>query len=343
TPPRGIGAKTADTLKSLAKDRGVSLWTALEAVLAGSQSGLAPLRGFRELIEDFQKEVEVLDPAEFLDHVLDRTGYLDMLEQRDTAEDAGRAENLRELVNAVAEGAAQGETLTDFMDRAALVSAADSIDERAPVTLLTLHSAKGLEFDHVFLAGLEEGVFPHSRSMGSDDELEEERRLCYVGMTRARETLTLTRAVYRRIYGNERVEDSLPSRFLKEIPGELIESAPGSLADAGQTRRYEPDPEYSYSAGEFERRVRRITSAASPNTGYRRAAGAPGGGSGASRMPKAGSGGHPLIGVRVKHPTYGVGTIIGVDGDDDDRKLTVSFTDHGTKKLVERYANLVRA
>ncbi len=339
TPPRGIGAKTADTLKSLAKDRGVSLWTALEAILAGSQSGLAPLRGFRELIEDFKKEVESLEPADFLNHVLDRTGYLDMLEQRDTTDDAGRTENLRELVNAVAEGAAQGETLTDFLDRAALISSVDSFDDRAPVTLLTLHSAKGLEFDHVFLAGLEEGVFPHSRSMGSDDELEEERRLCYVGMTRARESLTLTRAVYRRIYGNERVEDSLPSRFLKEIPGELIESAPGSLADAGQTRRYEPDPEYSYSAGDFERRVRRITSVAGVPARSRRSPSA----SGSSRMRKASAGGHALIGVRVKHPTYGVGTIIGVDGDDDDRKLTVSFTDHGTKKLVERYANLVRA
>lgn len=277
-----------------------------------------------------------------MNHVLDRTGYLDMLEQRDTAEDAGRAENLRELVNAVAEGAAQGETFTDFMDRAALVSAADSIDDRAPVTLLTLHSAKGLEFDHVFLAGLEEGVFPHSRSMGSDDELEEERRLCYVGMTRARETLTLTRAVYRRIYGNERVEDSLPSRFLKEIPGELIETAPGSLADAGQTRRYEPDPEYQYSAGEFERRVRRITSAAGILARGERSSGSSGRAAAGSRTRKPGAG-HPLMGVRVKHPTYGMGTIIGVEGEDEDRKLTVSFPDHGTKKLVERYANLVRA
>jgi DNA helicase-2/ATP-dependent DNA helicase PcrA len=339
TPPRGIGAKTADTLKSLAKDRGVSLWVALEAVLAGSQGGLAPLREFHELMEALRKDVETLEPADFLNRVLDRTGYLEMLEQRDTAEDAGRAENLRELVNAVAEGAAQGETLTDFMDRAALVSAADSVDERAPVTLLTLHSAKGLEFDHVFLAGLEEGVFPHSRSSGSEDELEEERRLCYVGMTRARETLTLTRAVYRRVYGNERVEDSLPSRFLKEIPGELIETAPGSLADAGQTRRYEPDPEYSYSAGEFERRVRRITSAAGAPARGQRSPSVPS----TPRTRKAGTGGHPLIGVRVKHPTYGFGTIIGVDGEDDDRKLTVSFPDHGTKKLVERYANLVRA
>ncbi len=181
-----------------------------------------------------------------------------MLRQRDTAEDIARTENLRELVNAVAEGAERGETLEDFLDRAALVSDADNFDDRAAVTLLTLHTAKGLEFDHVFLTGLEEGTFPHSRCLNNAEELEEERRLCYVGMTRARDTLTLTRAIYRRIYGTERLQASAPSRFLQEIPRDLIETAKGSLADAGETRRYESDPEYSYSAEEFSRRVRHL-------------------------------------------------------------------------------------
>ncbi len=340
TPPRGIGAKTVETLRSVAKDRGNSLWAALEAVLAESPASLAPLRSFLELMEELRKDLASLEPAPFLKQVLERTGYVDMLEQRDTPEDAARAENLRELVNAVAEGSAQGETLTDFLDRAALISDSDSFDERAQVTLMTLHAAKGLEFDHVFLAGLEEGVFPHSRSMDTDDEIEEERRLCYVGMTRAKETLTLTRAVYRRIYGNEKVEGSLPSRFLKEIPGELIETASGSLADAGETRRYEPDPEYSYSQGEFERRSRRFQGA---TTGRAPSSSSSSRGSGASRSRATPGSGHPLIGVRVKHPTYGHGTIIGVDGEDEERRLTVSFQDHGTKKLVERYANLVKA
>jgi DNA helicase-2/ATP-dependent DNA helicase PcrA len=340
TPPRGIGAKTVETLRSAAKDRGNSLWAALEAVLAESPASLAPLRSFLELMEELRKDLASLEPAPFLKQVLERTGYVDMLEQRDTPEDAARAENLRELVNAVEEGSAQGETLTDFLDRAALISDSDSFDERAQVTLMTLHAAKGLEFDHVFLAGLEEGVFPHSRSMDSDDEIEEERRLCYVGMTRAKETLTLTRAVYRRIYGNEKVEGSLPSRFLKEIPGELIETASGSLADAGETRRYEPDPEYSYSQGEFERRSRRFQGA---TTGRAPRSSSPSRGSGVSRSRATPGSGHPLIGVRVKHPTYGDGTIIAVDGEDEERRLTVSFQDHGTKKLVERYANLVKA
>jgi DNA helicase-2/ATP-dependent DNA helicase PcrA len=158
-------------------------------------------------------------------------------------------------------------------------------------------------------------------------------------MTRARDTLTLTRAIYRRIYGNERLEGSQPSRFLAEIPGELIESAHGSLADAGETRRYEPDPEYSYSAEEFARRSRR------PAPTARRGAGAapayrPSSGSAAAARAAAAN---PFVGRRVKHPKYGTGTIVAVEGEDEDRKLTVRFSDYGVKVLVERYAQLVWA
>src|SRR5207245_8401498 len=126
------------------------------------------------------------------------------------------------------------------------------------VTLITLHNTKGLEFDHVFLTGMEEGICPHSRSITEEKGIEEERRLVYVGMTRARQSLTLTRAVYRRIFGNEQqLRASLPSRFLAEIPSELVDTVRGSMAEIGETRRYEPDPEYSYSPEEFLRRVRR--------------------------------------------------------------------------------------
>jgi DNA helicase-2/ATP-dependent DNA helicase PcrA len=329
TPPRGIGKTTENALRALAEEDGISLWAAIGAALERKTS--APLRSFRELIEGLRNELEKLAPAELLREVLDRTGYVDLLEQRDTPEDAARAENLRELVNAVAEGTERGEELSDFLDRAALVSDADDYDERAPVTLMTLHSAKGLEFDHVFLAGMEEGLFPHNRSLGSERELEEERRLCYVGMTRAKDTLTLTRAVYRRIYGNELTESALPSRFLAEIPGELIEAARGSLAAPGETRRYEPDPEYSFSREEFHRRARRNSEPPRRSPATQRPS---------ARPPRAPS--NPLIGVKVRHPTYGTGTIIHVEGDEDDRRLTVSFINHGTKKLVERFANLQR-
>jgi len=332
TPPRGIGKVTIESLRTLARERDSSLWKALgEMMDSGSARALAPLRSFRQLLEQLREKLPSLPPAQFIAFVLEATGYLDMLRQRDTAEDLARIDNLNELVNAMAEGAERGETLADFLDRAALVSDADNFDECAPVTLLTLHTAKGLEFDHVFLTGLEEGTFPHSRSLHDPEELEEERRLCYVGMTRARDTLTLTRAVYRRIYGSERLHGSSPSRFLQEIPGELVDTAEGSLAGAGETRRYEPDPEYSYSPEEFARRARR---SAPPRERAPRVR---------SEIPSSARikrDSNPLIGQRVQHPTYGVGTIIHVDGEDDDRKLTVSFLNHGTKKLVERYANL---
>lgn len=334
TPPRGIGKVTVESLRAQARERNASFWAAIgEQTASGSSRAVAPLRSFRELIEQLREKLPALPPAQFLAFVLEATGYLDMLRQRDSAEDLARIDNLNELVNAMSEGAERGETLADFLDHAALVSDADNYDERASVTLLTLHTAKGLEFDHVFLTGLEEGTFPHSRSLNDREEIEEERRLCYVGMTRAKETLTLTRAVYRRIYGTERLHGSTPSRFLQEIPPELVDTAEGSLAAAGETRRYEPDPEYSYSAEEFARRVRRM-----PGPSRERAPRVRSDTPSPPRIKRDAS--NPLIGQRVQHPTYGVGTIIHVDGDDDDRKLTVSFPNYGTKKLVERYANL---
>jgi DNA helicase-2/ATP-dependent DNA helicase PcrA len=336
TPPRGIGKTSIDSISAVAREHDLSLWGALGKMLEPTAPGrsLAPLRDFRTLIEDLQKELSTSSPAEFLQTILARSGYIDMLQQRDSAEDTARADNLRELVNAVAEGAERGETLSDFLDHAALVSDADNFDEDALITLMTLHSAKGLEFDHVFLTGMEEGIFPHSRSQNDNEELEEERRLCYVGMTRAKQTLTLTRAVYRRMYGSERLSGSLPSRFLQEIPPELIETAAGSLAEAGETRRYEPDPEYSYSEEEFSRRVKRI---ASPSRTTSEAPSRPR----ASSSPRLGKqAANPLIGQRVRHATYGTGTIVAVEGEEPERKFTVRFSDHGTKKLLELYANL---
>ena len=166
--------------------------------------------------------------AELLKFLIDRTGYIKLLEEEDTPEAYSRIENLRELVNAAMDSRDRGETLDQFLDHAALVSDADQYDEHAQITLMTLHAAKGLEFPLVVLAGMEEGLFPHSRTMLEPDPIEEERRLCYVGMTRAMDTLILSRAVYRRRYGTDMPEASVPSRFLEEVPPQLVEELGGS-------------------------------------------------------------------------------------------------------------------
>jgi DNA helicase-2/ATP-dependent DNA helicase PcrA len=341
-PPRGIGKTTIDALRETARTDKTPFWNAIEKAIAGGATGraVAPLRAFQELIRKLQEALSTKEPAEFLHVVLEESGYMDMLKDRNAAEDVARMENLEELTRAVAESMEAGETFTDFLDAASLVSDADQYEGKPGVTLITLHSTKGLEFDHVFLTGMEEGICPHSRSINEEKGIEEERRLVYVGMTRARKSLTLTRAVYRRIFGNEQqLRASLPSRFLAEIPSELVDAVRGSLAEIGETRRYEPDPEYSYSPEEFLRRVRREQKPAAPT---RRATTAS---SSSFARPAAKRGGdaNPLLGRRVRHPSYGVGTIVGVEGDDEDRRVSVSFPGRGTKKFIERYAQLEQA
>jgi DNA helicase II / ATP-dependent DNA helicase PcrA len=340
-PPRGIGKTTLDALRELAQKENLSLWDAMESLMTSpaSSRAVAPLRGFRELIVRLQEAYATKEPAELLRYLLEETAYLTMLKDRNTPDDVARIENLEELVRAVAEGMEAGESFRDFLDAAALVSDADSYEGKPGVTLITLHSTKGLEFDHVFLTGLEDGICPHSRSINEKKGIEEERRLVYVGMTRARNTLTLTRVVYRRVFGNEQqMRVSQPSRFLSEIPGELVETVRGSLAGLGEIRRYEPDPEYSYSTDEFLRRARGVKSANSHPTPGR----ASGRTSPSFRLPapRRGAKADPLLGTKVRHLEFGVGTVVGVEGDEDNRKLSVSFPGRGTKKFVERYANL---
>ncbi|MGH9744322.1 MAG: ATP-dependent helicase, partial [Candidatus Acidiferrum sp.] len=337
-PPRGIGKTTVDTLREAARVDGTSLWDAIEKFVSGAAGGRAvtPLRSFQELIRKLQEALTTKEPADFLRTVFEESGYMDMLKDRNTPEDVARLENLEELARAVAESMEAGESFTDFLDAAALVSDADSFEGKPGVTLITLHSTKGLEFDHVFLTGMEEGICPHGRSLNEEKGIEEERRLVYVGMTRARTSLTLTRAVYRRIFGNEQqLRASLPSRFLAEIPGELVETIRGSMAEIGETRRYEPDPEYSYSPDEFLRRVRGkpAPTAASPKP----ARSVSSFGKPASRR---GANADPMLGRKVRHPSYGVGTVVGVEGDEEDRRVSVSFPGRGTKKFIERYAQL---
>jgi DNA helicase-2/ATP-dependent DNA helicase PcrA len=325
-PPRGIGAATVAMLEAVARETGKSLWEVIRAGEFATGKKLSnALHSFREIIEGLQEECAGLAPAQLIERVLERSGYLTYVEQQDNLEHTARAENLRELSNAMAEATEQGQTLEDVLDAAALVADSDEYDPTIPVSLMTLHSAKGLEFDAVFLAGLEEGLLPHTRSGSNLSEIEEERRLFYVGMTRAKRSLVISRAIYRRSYGEERLRASTPSRFLAEIPAELIEAASGSLAEPGQTRRYEADADFSDSYSYRRPRTpygKSSTTRTSPRVSGRQTSN------------------DPLIGARVRHSKYGLGTIIEVEGEGEDRKLTVSFQDYGAKKLIERYANL---
>jgi len=302
--------------------------------------------------------------ADILKFLIDRTGFIKLLEEQDTPEAYSRIENLRELVNAAMDSRDRAETLDQFLDHAALIADADDYDQRAQITLMSLHAAKGLEFPLVFLSGMEEGLFPHSRTMLVPDDIEEERRLCYVGMTRAMDQLILTRAVYRRRYGSDLPEASVPSRFLEEVPGPLIEvlgttrarvgrtlmSAP-SRSDEGVASHYSYEDEDQSTAWHAADRSR----ASSKNAGSSRIynsieniaeffasrgkkftlAKPP------VEEPTGKRGFRP--GQRVRHPKYGEGTVYQREGEGEEAKITVQFPRFGLKKLVEKYAQLERA
>src|ERR1044071_1571216 len=225
TPARGIGRTTVEQIEKFAREHGLGLWEAIGRVVddqslsTRSQSALVV---FRNLVQELSLVANQSSLPDLIRFILDRTGYKKMLQLEKTPESETRLENLDELINAATEAGERGESLGDFLDHAALVADADAYDEQATVTLTTLHNAKGLEFPMVILSGMELGLFPHSRSMNSEAALEEERRLCYVGMTRARKRLVLTWARYRRRFGGGDQERSTPSWFLGEVPEHLI-------------------------------------------------------------------------------------------------------------------------
>jgi DNA helicase-2/ATP-dependent DNA helicase PcrA len=323
------------------------------------------------------------DPAtlpELIKFLNDRSGYIRALEDEATPESFSRIENLKELANAAQDAQERGETLHEFLDHAALVSDADSYSEEARVTLMTLHAAKGLEFPLVFLTGMEEGLFPHSRTLTDPAGLEEERRLCYVGMTRAMDTLVMTRARYRRRYGSDMPEPSIASRFLEEVPARLVEdlgSPParprfsgsgygGAYATPypkanrfGRSSTEEGESHYSYEdEDQSGERGARAAARATSRFGQPAKTAAPGQSIDniasffAARGQKitrpkleveAPTGKTGLKqGSRVRHPKYGEGTVFRREGDGDDAKITVQFQEHGVKKLVEKFAQLER-
>jgi DNA helicase-2/ATP-dependent DNA helicase PcrA len=304
--------------------------------------------------------------AELLKYLLDRTRYIKSLEEEDTPESLARIENLRELVNAAMDSRDRGESLQEFLDHAALVSDADQYDAAAKITLMSLHAAKGLEFPVVFLAGMEEGLFPHSRTFLNPDDIEEERRLCYVGMTRAMDQLIVSRARYRRRYGTDMPEASIPSRFLEEIPPQLLQELGSPRRSTWSTEEkireykddyasshYEHDRHYDYenedqrgSTGRQKQRPSYASSHQTYNSIDNIAEFFASRGKKFTRpkvdvpAPAGRTGFRP--GQRVKHPKYGEGTVYKREGDGEDAKITVQFPRFGLKKLVEKYAQLER-
>lgn len=226
TPARGIGKGTIEQLEQYALENGMSLWNALPKMLEEkffATRAESALKAFVRMIAELMETVGEQPVHESLRAILEKTGYEQMLKNDVSPEAESRLGNIEELVNAAAEAAERGETAADFLDHAALIADSDALDEQAVVSLLTIHNAKGLEFPNVFLAGLEEGIFPHSRSLNTESAMEEERRLCYVGMTRAEKRLYVTWARYRRRFGGGQPEACLPSRFLNEVPQSLRE------------------------------------------------------------------------------------------------------------------------
>ena len=265
-PKRGLGATSVARLSEHAQRNGISLYDALaeanEAGLTGK--ALRACAQVRDLFEGWRVAAREVAPSEMVEAVLDESGYKAELEAENTVEAESRLENLAELVNAAAEyervADPQEATLDGFLQEQALFSEADRLTGEGRVTLMTLHNAKGLEYDHVFVVGMEEGTFPHARSM-DEQNLEEERRLCYVGITRARKTLTLSYARVRSTYGER--EYQMPSRFLSEIPERLkAGTVPGGRARrdgwGGASRRGEPEgaAPADYSAGERVRHAK---------------------------------------------------------------------------------------
>ncbi|MFN0170141.1 MAG: ATP-dependent helicase [Bryobacteraceae bacterium] len=362
TPARGIGKTTVEQIERYALTKELSVWSAVEQMVDEQQFAArahAALAAFRSLIRDLAAMAAERPPHELIKHLLERSGYRRMLEQENTDESRGRVENLDEMLNAALEASERGETLSDFLDHAALVADADQVDERIQVNLLTLHNAKGLEFPIVFLAGMEEGLFPHVRSLDSNALLEEERRLCYVGMTRAEKKLYLTWARYRRRFGGGEQERSIRSRFIKEVPPHLVAEVNPSEPTVAQVdltaerHQVRESVRRNLYTGKTYNSLENISQfftdrgksfAAPGNAAAEKPAAAasfspkPPAAAASTAAPAKKAGTRP--GNVINHPKYGRGTIVRREGDGEDAKLTVSFPGHGLKKLIAKYAGL---
>ncbi len=321
-PKRGIGKTSEDNLAGWAARQRAPFAEAVRRggeILAGTPAAKR-VGEFAELMADLESAAETMPAGQFVSHLLDATGMIRALREENSYEAQGRLENLGELSNAVEEWEQEhGGTIAEFLDEAALMASVDdravaaANDGEAPsdaITLMTLHNAKGLEFPVVFLVGLEEGLLPHRSSTGSLQEIEEERRLLYVGVTRAQDELYLVHCESRMTFG--RTEPARPSRFLEDVPQPLLSEIDVFGQELRNSVRTPLRPKVRWAPAET--------------------------------TASAGGGGRAYRGgEKVRHPKFGVGTVVGVSGEGAKAELTVVFAEAGAKRLLAKFANLQEA
>ena len=327
-PKRGIGDSSITKLDQYAASHGISFSEALNSWPEAGISGPAKkgLANFTELINQLSNRTQE-GPAEIIHQVLERSGYISELRDERSIEAEGRLENLAELIGS----AETYETCDEFLEQVSLVSPTDDLDDQSEVTLMTLHTAKGLEFPQVFIVGMEDGIFPSFMSLGDPDQLEEERRLAYVGITRAEEQLHLSLAQSRWIYGQQQY--NTPSRFLREIPDELIDdrspksrrksSSSAPTADSTDHREDKEDKRAERRERARERVIEKAIAA----------------GQHQPTMPSNDF----TTGDDVIHPKFGDGVIVNISGSGDNAEITIHFVEFGEKTLLSGWANLQRS
>lgn len=322
-PKRGIGPATIEALERAAAEMegsifGVAIDLDKNGVLSGRAA--ASVKSFVDLIMRLIALKDTMGIVDFVHTVLEETGYRSELEREGTMDALSRLENIKEFISAATEfeEANEGADLVDFLENIALVSDVDQVGEdESAVVLMTLHSAKGLEFPVVFMAGLEEGLFPLSRTVDNPDELEEERRLCYVGLTRAKQRLYLSYARNRTLYGSSML--SMPSRFISEIPEELVEPVDGGYTFARGDLGLKMGASIDMFAG-FDLPVKAAKEKVDSSSG--------------------GPSSRFALGDKVLHQRFGVGTIVAMDGEGDDLRIQIAFEQGGIKKFMANLAPL---
>jgi ATP-dependent DNA helicase UvrD/PcrA len=337
SPPRGIGEKSMERLEAFARTHEISLYQAMERaneVEGLTARGRAALLEFTRVLNFLAGYRDHLNVTGLLLELIDKTGYRRTLQEEGSSESLERVENIDEFVNVTREFDQQvAGNLTQFLEQMALMSDQDTLKAGADsVVLMTLHAAKGLEFPYVFLCGMEEDLFPHARAKESNSEMEEERRLCYVGITRARKRLHLTHARRRTVFGQTRYQR--PSRFIREIPEEFYHDLYRPPEERG---RYEEVDDTDFASGG------RVIGARAPEIATRAATGTPVRRVEMQKLVEASrtrERGDFQPGDRVRHVTFGDGIVTKSTGSGDDEQVTVIFPGHGEKKLIAGYAKL---